>query len=293
MNNFLLNEFKDALLTEGMVNRSMVASLEESIGEVFISDKVNMNNLSVSMSPLGVQDVLNIVDQKLLEDTSISNEDSLVGEDIDRSTNDPIDINNNTIHSLRELQGLYNDIQKPLQRLTNSAIFCSVGENLLAREKEGKFIKISSLEPIDLVEDLDLLTSACKDKVSEEYDDVYLFLNKFTREFLPTVGNDKAKTNIYTSYHSLLELVNLGCMKLPEGTGYDKFEHEEISNNTNLLYLFYILRMLATLDIEKLEKTIIKTAFTTTDRDVLVKHLSLTMRLVNIYKELNQFIIKK
>lgn len=292
MNNFLLNEFKDTLLKEGMVNRSMVASLEESIGEVFISDKVNMNNLSVSMSPLGVQDVLNIVDQKLLEDTSISNEDSLVGEDINRSTNDPIDINNNTIHSLRELQGLYNDIQKPLQRLTDSAIFVSIGENLLAKEKEGKFIKIGSLEPIDLVEDLDLLTSACKDRVSEEYDDVYLFLNKFTREFLSKMNNDKTKTNIYTSYHSLLELVNLGCIKLPEGTGYDTFEHEEISNNTNLLYLFYILRMLASLDIEKLEKTLIKTAFTTTDRDVLVKHLSLTMRLVNIYRELSLFITK-
>ena len=39
MNNFLLNEFKDTLLKEGMVNRSMVTSLEESIGEVFISDK--------------------------------------------------------------------------------------------------------------------------------------------------------------------------------------------------------------------------------------------------------------
>lgn len=293
MNNFLLNEFKDTLLKEGMVNRSMVTSLEESIGEVFISDKVNMNNLSVSMSPLGVQDILNIVDQKLLEDTSISNEDSLVGEDINRSTNDPIDINNNTLHSLRELQGLYRGIQKPLQRLTDSAIFVSIGENLLAKEKEGKFIKIGSLEPIDLVEDLDLLTSACKDRVSEEYDDVYLFLNKFTKEFLSKVNNDKAKTNIYTSYHSLLELVNLGCIKLPEGTGYDTFHHEEISNNTNLLYLFYILRMLASLDIEKLEKTIIKIAFTTTDRDVLVKHLSLTMRLVNIYEELNQFIIKK
>lgn len=293
MNNFLLNEFKDTLLKEGMVNRSMVTSLEESIGEVFISDKVNMNNLSVSMSPLGVQDILTIVDQKLLEDTSISNEDSLVGEDINRSTNDPIDINNNTLHSLRELQGLYRGIQKPLQCLTDSAIFVSIGENLLAKEKEGKFIKIGSLEPIDLVEDLDLLTSACKDRVSEEYDDVYLFLNKFTKEFLSKVNNDKAKTNIYTSYHSLLELVNLGCIKLPEGTGYDTFYHEEISNNTNLLYLFYILRMLASLDIEKLEKTIIKIAFTTTDRDVLVKHLSLTMRLVNIYEELNQFIIKK
>lgn len=293
MNNFLLNEFKDTLLKEGMVNRSMVTSLEESIGEVFISDKVNMNNLSVSMSPLGVQDILNIVDQKLLEDTSISNEDSLVGEDINRSTNDPIDINNNTLHSLRELQGLYRGIQKPLQRLTDSAIFVSIGENLLAKEKEGKFIKIGSLEPIDLVEDLDLLTSACKDRVSEEYDDVYLFLNKFTKEFLSKVNNDKAKTNIYTSYHSLLELVNLGCIKLPGGIGYNTFHHEEISNNTNLLYLFYILRMLASLDIEKLEKTIIKIAFTTTDRDVLVKHLSLTMRLVNIYEELNQFIIKK
>ena len=138
MNNFLLNEFKDTLLKEGMVNRSMVTSLEESIGEVFISDKVNMNNLSVSMSPLGVQDILNIVDQKLLEDTSISNEDSLVGEDINRSTNDPIDINNNTLHSLRELQGLYRGIQKPLQCLTDSAIFVSIGENLLAKEKEGK-----------------------------------------------------------------------------------------------------------------------------------------------------------
>ena len=293
MNKVLLNEFKDTLLKEGMVNRSMVASLEESIGEIFISDKVSMNNLSISMSPLGVQDVLNIVDQKLLEDTSISNEDSPVGENFNNSLKDPIDINNETINILKKLKERYNSIQKSLNSLTNSAVFVSVGENLLAKEKEGKFIKIGDLEPIDLVEDLDLLTSACKDKVSEEYDDVYLFLNKFTKEFLSKVGNDKAKTSLYTSYHSLLELVKLECMKLPEGAGYDTFHHEEISNNTNLLYLFYILRMLASLDIEKLEKTIIKIAFTTTDRNVLAKHFSLTVRLSNIYQELLSFLLKK
>lgn len=291
MNKDLLNEFKDTLLKEGMVNRSMVASLEDSLGDFFISGKLSMNNLSVSMSPIGVQDILNIVDEKLLEDTTVSNEDSLVGGYTDNSLTDPIDINNDTIRELNVLKGLYNEVQNSLKDLTNMAIFDSIGENLLAKEKNGKFIKIADLEPIDLVEDLDLLTSACKDRVSEEYDRVYDFLNKFNKDFLSKVDNDKTKTSLYTSYHSLLKLVNFECIKLPVGAGYNTFIHEEISNNTNLLYLFYVLKMLSTLDIKELELILIKTAFTSTDRDVLGESLSLTMRLVNIYKELKLFLI--